>query len=125
MINTNSQVFDFKNNTLLKVVATIGMCSVEDSLNIEVVKDIKIPVVVTPDGNGENEAFEIENREALNIESVEIYNRWGNKVFEADYSFESWDGTFKSNPSPNGTYYYIIKLSGDSEVLSGYFTLMR
>ena len=42
--------------------------------------------------------------------SVEIYNRWGKKVFESDDPYFQWDGTHykNGNECKAGTYYVLI-----------------
>jgi gliding motility-associated-like protein len=74
--------------------------------------DIIVPTAFTPDQDGANDDWELVNIDAIypnNI--VQVYNRWGNLVFESpqgDYDNNRWDGTFKGELLPVGSYYYII-----------------
>ena len=88
-----------------------------------------IPTVFTPNGDGKNDLFEIENLAVLfpNAE-VQIVNRWGSLVFESEGYENPWDGTkFNSGEElPLGTYFYQVKLNdGSDEVLKGPITIVR
>ena len=39
---------------------------------------------------------------------MQVYNRYGGKVFESQDYKNNWDGTYKGKPVPDGTYYYVI-----------------
>ena len=50
----------------------------------------------------------VTNNQCLKSAKVEVFNRYGNKVFEdANYS-NQWDGNYKGKPLPDGTYYYVV-----------------
>ncbi len=72
---------------------------------------------ITPNGDGNNDKWEIDGIENFPDNSVEIYNRWGDKVWEAkgyDNTGIVWEGNNASGrPLPDGTYFYIVTLSGD------------
>jgi len=70
-----------------------------------VVDDIEIPNVITPNGDGLNDVFEIKNAKKLDQATLIIFNRWGKKVFEADHYQNDWNGENCSD----GVYYYIFK----------------
>jgi gliding motility-associated-like protein len=70
---------------------------------------------VTPNGDGNNDYFRIENIEQYPGSIVYIYNRWGQKLNEIrdyDNAYKSWPGIEAggNNRIPSGTYYYIIDL---------------
>ncbi len=66
------------------------------------------PNVFTPNGDGKNDTFFIPNLPIDNCEDsfkkIEIYNRWGRKVFDSDVRNFEWDG----EGFPNGVYFYKI-----------------
>ncbi len=76
--------------------------------------DPEIPNVMTPNNDGNNDLFIIENIETWNTaRNVTIFNRWGNKVFETSTYTNSnaWDGTDQSGKQlADGVYFYIIEL---------------
>lgn len=86
-------------------------------------KEIKIPNVFTPDNDGVNDVFEIENlHEGA---EVSIYNRWGALVFESNNPNTFWDGRTKGGtPVPGGIYYYVVKIPG-SESKKGFVEVIR
>jgi gliding motility-associated-like protein len=75
--------------------------------------------IITPDGDGVNDFFRIENIETYNQNSVEILNRWGAVVFKTDNydnnsnNFRGFANTGASldrgNILPAGVYFYIVK----------------
>ena len=75
--------------------------------------DSAIPNVFTPNGDTENPYFEIEDVElnyCFDTEfSIQIFTRWGKKVFEDDKVNFQWDGKMKNGvPCADGVYFYII-----------------
>ena len=85
---------------------------------------IVIPTAVSPNGDGAND-FWIISGIGDNIDvSVEIFNRWGGKIYQNDNYQNDWDGTFKDKAIPAGVYYFIVKISED-EVYTGSLTVLR
>lgn len=76
---------------------------------------IYIPNTFTPDGNQFNNTFKAS---MINIREVDvtIYDRWGILVFESNSIRWEWDGTYKDNPVPDGTYTYKIKYTTRSNI---------
>ncbi|WP_221406684.1 Ig-like domain-containing protein [Ekhidna lutea] len=88
----------------------------------------------TPDGDGINDFFYIKDIELYPNNNVQIYNRWGNKVFEIDgydnqsrvWSSEVTKGlTYGEKIVPDGTYYYLINLGDGSKPISGFVVVNR
>ncbi len=76
--------------------------------------DPVFPTMITPNFDGKNDLFVINFLEKLYPEChVVIFNRWGSVVFESIGYEEPWDGTYKGEPLPMGTYYYSIELNDD------------
>ncbi len=88
-----------------------------------VVDEITIPNVITPNGDGVNDYFEIENIERLKTSRLLIYNRWGKKVYEAHNYRNDWDG----DNHPDGVYYYILEYESylQQETATGTVTILR
>ena len=85
---------------------------------------IEIFNFVTPNDDGFNDYFQIENIENFPNSTLVVFNRWGTEVFKDRGYQNDWDGTFLNEGLPDGTYYYILKLNGDRK-LSGYVQLQR
>ncbi|MCO6481781.1 MAG: gliding motility-associated C-terminal domain-containing protein [Flavobacteriales bacterium] len=82
-------------------------------------EDVEIPNVFSPNGDGRNDRFHIENAQYLDNE-LSIYNRWGQVVFHATNYRNQWDGT----GLPDGTYYYVFRVA-DGPSHAGHVTLVR
>ncbi|MBP6271499.1 MAG: gliding motility-associated C-terminal domain-containing protein, partial [Fluviicola sp.] len=109
-------------------------CKATDNAFLQVVNcDILIPEGVSPNSDGKNDVFFIENLEGYPNTEVTFFNRWGMQIYQSDDYKNDWDchSTSRLNMNnevlPEGTYYYLIKLGGDPENLSygkiykGYF----
>jgi gliding motility-associated-like protein len=86
-----------------------------------------IPTMFTPNGDSRNDYFDIPNL-GINYPGcrVEIYNRWGGLVFESDGYTVMWDGTFKGEHVPMGTYFYHVRLNDDANTeLEGSISIIR
>ena len=86
---------------------------------------ISPPVGFSPNGDGDNETWIVDGITAFPDNSVIIFNRWGNQVFQADNYQNNWDGTFDGRALPEGTYYWIIDLGDGTEVQKGFVVLFR
>jgi len=102
-------------------------CEERDSVFIDVIEDITVFNVFTPNGDGINEYFEIENAERFPEMLVEVYSRWGDLFFSTvGYDSSSrWDGTTRGKEAPVGTYYYIIIPEPGSSPITGHVTIIR
>ncbi|WP_324068287.1 MAG: gliding motility-associated C-terminal domain-containing protein [Flavobacterium sp.] len=100
--------------------------------------DLEIFNLVTPNADGDNDIFVIRNIELYPNNSVEIYNRWGVKVFETKGYGQNGqffrgisEGRVTINQDselPIGTYFYIVKYvndQGTNKERSGYLYLNR
>lgn len=89
---------------------------------------IFVPNTFSPNGDGNNDVFEIFGN-SINIVRLQIFNRWGEKVFETSDIHHQWDGYYKGELQPSGIYVYnLIYFSGISQVatnLKGSITLVR
>lgn len=80
---------------------------------------IWIPNVITPNGDGHNDAWVI-NGLTKSGSSVEVYNRWGNVVYETGNYGNNW----KATGLPDGTYFYVVTDARTRERLTGYLTVL-
>ncbi len=81
----------------------------------------------SPNGDGENDELRPEGKFIEEVYWV-IYNRWGEKIFEAN-SDQSWDGTYKGQPLSPETFGYYIRVrcigGAEWEKKKGNVTLLR
>ncbi len=125
---------------LVNTVYTVSInddngCTAFDSLFVEVLptRRLYIPNAFSPNNDGINDIFYLQGKGAIAINSLRIFDRWGNQVFELKNGTINdqalgWDGNFRGKPVLAGVYIYtaIITLWDDSqEILSGEFHLFR
>jgi gliding motility-associated-like protein/uncharacterized repeat protein (TIGR01451 family) len=81
----------------------------------------------SPNGDGTNDLLKINNLEDYPNNFLQIFNRYGNKIFEASRMTDgnTWDGTRNGEQVPEGTYFYILDLGDGSEVRKGWIQLIR
>jgi gliding motility-associated-like protein len=94
--------------------------------------DIVIPEAFTPDGDGINDSFEIAGIEQAPNNTIVIFNRWGNVVFETSNYQNNWIGTSNGQLTiggedlPTGTYFYLFDTKTEKYgVMKGYVFLQR
>lgn len=77
----------------------------ESILEIEL---MRIPNVITPNGDGINETFEIKGLKSGSA-TVQIYNRWGVMVYESEVN--GYENNWNASGLTDGLYYYNLKLN--------------
>ena len=92
---------------VIQVVTSDFGCIDSITLTVAVETDfyLYIPKAFTPDGDGLNECFEIKG---VGYEgyTLKVFDRWGNEVFATSEQNECWDGTYRGEDVPMGTYSY-------------------
>jgi gliding motility-associated-like protein len=81
--------------------------------------EINISQAITPNGDGINDTWMIYNIENHPNNSIKVYNRWGDIVYEAKRYQNQWDGHYKNRTErlPDGaSYYYQIDLDGNGSI---------
>lgn len=69
-----------------------------------------MPDAFTPNGDGLNDCFGVSRMTNVNILQFDIFNRYGEKIFEGNNSNKCWNGYYKGHPQSTGTFVYIIRL---------------
>ncbi|GAA3995088.1 hypothetical protein GCM10022408_01840 [Hymenobacter fastidiosus] len=102
-------------------------CADSDQMTVTVRPPIRIPNAFTPNGDGNDDTWQIEFIEQFPDNTVSVFNRWGNRVFSAtNYSrANEWRGDINGQPAPVGTYYYVVVTKGPlGRSYSGSITLL-
>ena len=109
----------------------LSLCPKQDiaikTIIVTVKKDfvLKVHNVVTPNGDGDNDTWIIDNIEAYPDAVVAIFNRYGNKIIEENNYKNTLDGKYNNSDLPDGAYYYVITLEGSDKVYKGAINLLR
>ncbi len=107
-------------------------CEAQDTVSVDVIQDHTFwaPNAFTPNGDGNNDFFQVfGNLAGISKFDVMIFDRWGEKVFDATNSDFKWDGVYKGELLPPNVYVYVIKavfLDGHSDkIFKGSVTIVR
>ncbi|WP_344757823.1 beta-propeller fold lactonase family protein [Mucilaginibacter dorajii] len=99
---------------------------VNGTLNIEPLSvAIIVPNAFSPNGDGQNDTWNISNIQNYPGNTVDVYNRYGERLYSSIGYGTPWDGRYNGIDLPFGTYYYIINPKNGSSVISGYVTIIR
>ncbi len=113
------------NTKYVLTVTSADHCTAQASVEVLVKKKLVIPSAFTPNGDGINDTWQIKYIEDYPGCTVDIFNRYGEKIYSSiNYAVE-WDGTYKGNYLPTGTYYYIINPKNGRSIMSGPVTIIK
>jgi gliding motility-associated-like protein len=88
-----------------------------------IVKELFIPSVITPNGDGKNDFLKI--NEGYEEFKLIIINRWGNVEYTSDNYINEWDGrNGKGMYLPNDTYFYVVKFK-NGEIKKGSLLIIK
>ncbi|MEI8136275.1 MAG: gliding motility-associated C-terminal domain-containing protein [Bacteroidota bacterium] len=108
-----SQVFATRTN--FYVVETVNEfgCKAKDDMRIEVTTEfgIYVPNTFSPNGDGLNDVFLMSGYNISEV-TMEIFDRWGEKLFTSKELTQGWNGTFKNAPCEVASYVYKISYKG-------------
>lgn len=85
-----------------------------------------IPNIVTPNGDGLNDLFQVQFVEFFPGASLAVFNRWGQEVFSSS-SYDQYQAENKGwNPDdlPGGVYFYELKLPSVDKIETGNLTII-
>jgi len=91
------------------------------------IKGYGVPLAFSPNQDGHNDILYVYGGQIKSL-SFQIYNRWGEMVFESKSQDEGWDGTFNGQNASSGVYVYKLKaiyLDGEIKTDTGDITLLR
>lgn len=109
----------------------IGGCSgTAQTYTIKVMplnKDVFVPNVFTPNGDGKNDLLYVYGNYIDKLE-MHIFNQWGQQIAVITDKTQGWDGKHKGTAQPIGVYVYVLKAelsTGKTVNLKGSITLLR
>jgi len=114
------------------------LCRLSDiatvTITIKDTKCVSIPNVITPNGDGVNDWFNIRciDTGLFPENSLLVYSQWGDKVFEAspyiNDEADAWYGTLNGDVGkdlPDGVYFYIFKPGPNIAPMKGFVQIFR
>lgn len=107
------------------IVSNAEGCESVDSLDIKVLFQPRVPNVFSPNGDGIYDTWQIQYLNDYPNCRIQIYTRAGQLVYQSVGYGSPWNGTWKGQPLPIGTYYYIIQPGLGIDVIRGSVTLIR
>jgi len=113
-------------NQVYKLTATgLGQCTATDTLSVKVLLPVSVPNAFSPNGDGINDTWRLDNLKDYPGTTVEVYNRYGQRVFRSQGYSQPWDGMLNGKSLPIGVYYYIIDLKNGFQQLTGNVSLLK
>lgn len=112
-------------------VSVTGLCNtVTDSLKVYETCSLPVylPNAFSPNGDGVNDYFRVARLNGQPLLSISIYDRFGMIVFNSTNASQGWDGRYRGNPQPAGTYVCIVRyqdLAGRIQTLRSNLVLVR
>lgn len=107
----------------VRVTDDIG-CTLTASVFVEpTIGCFVITNALTPNGDGVNDTWILGGLEFFPNATVQVFNRWGQLMFESRGYTAPWDGTFQGQALPVADYYFIIDYADDKEPIMGTVTI--
>ncbi|RIV44933.1 gliding motility-associated C-terminal domain-containing protein [Flagellimonas pelagia] len=135
-LEVTAKVLDIEDYVNTASLAYVDQWDTDDSNNFAEAYVVPTCLVVynefSPNGDGVNDYFKIDCIAQYPNNSLQVYNRWGNIVFETRSYKNDWDGTpngraivQKEDQLPVGTYYYVLDLGDGSEPRTDWLYINR
>jgi gliding motility-associated-like protein len=105
-----------------------NIISISNTVSVEKPLTLYAPNAFSPNGDGVNDHFQIKGQ-GVEDYNLEIYNRWGQMVFQSENINTRWNGEYRGKQAPIGTYVYQVKginVSGNKIIVKdGFVVLVR
>ncbi len=109
-------------------------CLVVDSIRVLIQSNcvadlVYVPNAFSPDGDGQNDVLFAQTGSVQTLLGFQIYNRWGELVFETRDFTQGWDGRYKGQALPPDVFGYVLQFecpqSGEVLLKKGNITILR
>jgi gliding motility-associated-like protein len=124
---TGNPVDDLEGGNYTATVIDNNNCEylIETEVPITNVACLHIPSAFTPNGDNVNDNWRIRGKFLYPNNTIKVFTKWGEPIFEAAGDQPDWDGTYKGKQCPAATYYYIIDLGNGDPLYKGLVTIVR
>jgi gliding motility-associated-like protein len=110
--------------TYVVIVTDAIGCTLSDEVFVEPTEGcFFISTGITPNGDGDNDLWLLGGMEYYPSAIIQVFNRWGQTVFESKGYNAPWDGTFQGQTLPVADYYFVIDYEEDKEPITGTVTI--
>ena len=125
LLQTTETAIGLPSNESFTVIVTDSLgCTLDTTLVVDPnVGCFFVATALTPNGDGYNDEWLIGGLEYFPDALVQVYNRWGQLLFESRGYDVPWDGRSNGNPVPIADYYYIIKYDETEDPILGTVTV--
>ena len=100
-------------------------CSITKEVVVKVTNTLNIPNTISPNGDGVNDVWNLVLLNTYENALVEIFNRYGQRVYSSVGYRVPFDGYYQGQALPLGTYYYVISPRNGKKSVSGSLTIIR
>lgn len=136
----NIASFTTKNNTRNPITVTITVTPFNSAgcigtpivftITVNPIPILQTPKIVapntfTPNSDGVNDIWILKNSEYYPALTVNIFDRWGKKVYTSTGYATPWDGKYEGTPLSVGTYYYVIDPKNGQSNIAGWLTIIK
>jgi gliding motility-associated-like protein len=109
------------------IVSDANNCTLRQNIQITDSMEVcmLIPTIITPNGDGHNDTWEIGGIYVYPDATVEVFDRLGKRVFYSRGYPVPWDGKYNGNDLPMDSYHFVIDLHNGKKPLIGIITIVR
>ena len=103
-----------------------GGCTTQQQYALAVVADYQLICnnIVSPNGDGKNDTWIIQNVDSYPNNEVMIYDRSGRMIYRKKQYDNQWNGILNGGTLVEGTYYYVFIVDGGKKIFKGYIELL-
>ena len=127
--SSEENLYDIRSGIYDLIINDENSCEIDTSFTIRSAHNfcLEIPSAFSPNEDNINDKWEINMQELYPYAEIEVFDRWGKRVFYSKGYEESqyWDGIFSGKKLPMDNYFYIIYLRNGASRISGTVTLLR
>ncbi len=128
---TCNKIYDVPNQPTVYTVYAVDEngCKSSDTVFVDIngIMEVFVPNIFSPNGDGSNDELNVQGPRLFDY-SIEIYDRWGKRMFVTTEQDEFWDGTFNGEPLAPQTFVYVLKgttILGDEIIKEGNVTIIK
>ncbi|HEX2975346.1 MAG TPA: gliding motility-associated C-terminal domain-containing protein [Bacteroidales bacterium] len=120
---------DLKAGSYDVIIIDVNNCSIQEEVIVAYNTDgacLQIQEIITPNNDGFYDTWKIRNIEMYPDAEVQVFNRWGEKVFNSrNLNANPWDGTFNGKLLPTDSYHFILYLKNGVKPITGTISIIR